>query len=128
MDYQIGQVIDGIVTGIQPYGAFVQLDARTQGLIHISECRSAFIKCVDDELRVGMKIKVMVLDIDEYSGKVSLSRRSVLSNSELEQANLEMSSEKNHFHYWTNQYLDFGFATIAKNKAAMVEEAMQRLK
>ena len=36
--YRIGMVLEGYVTGIQPYGAFVALDEETQGLIHISEC------------------------------------------------------------------------------------------
>ncbi|MBQ1488341.1 MAG: S1 RNA-binding domain-containing protein, partial [Lachnospiraceae bacterium] len=37
MPYQIGQTVEGKVTGIQPYGAFVMLDRHTSGLIHISE-------------------------------------------------------------------------------------------
>ena len=37
MRYRIGMIIEGRITGIQPYGAFVSLDNRTQGLIHISE-------------------------------------------------------------------------------------------
>lgn len=44
MDYQIGKVITGKITGVQPYGAFVSLDAETQGLIHVSEVKHGFIK------------------------------------------------------------------------------------
>jgi predicted RNA-binding protein with RPS1 domain len=37
MGYKIGDIIEGQVTGIQPYGAFISLDAQTQGLVHISD-------------------------------------------------------------------------------------------
>lgn len=44
MGYRIGQKITGTVTGIQPYGVFVSLDATVQGLIHISECGHGLLK------------------------------------------------------------------------------------
>ena len=40
MQYRIGQIVEGTITGIQPYGAFVSLDEETSGLIHISEISS----------------------------------------------------------------------------------------
>lgn len=69
MEYKIGMVIKGTVTGIQPYGAFVSLDNETQGLIHISECKHGFVKDLSEVLEVGSDIEVMVLDIDEYTKK-----------------------------------------------------------
>ena len=59
MDYRIGMVLTGRVTGIQPYGAFVLLDDNTQGLIHISELKHGFISDVSDYLKVGQMVKVM---------------------------------------------------------------------
>ena len=53
VNYRIGMVLDGKVTGIQPYGAFVALDDKTQGLIHISECRHGFIDDIRSYLKVG---------------------------------------------------------------------------
>ena len=44
MHYLVGQVIEGVVTGIQPYGAFVYLDSETKGLIHISEISQGYVK------------------------------------------------------------------------------------
>ena len=44
MTYKIGQIIEGKVTGIQPYGAFVSLDNETQGLINVSEVQSGYTK------------------------------------------------------------------------------------
>ena len=128
MAYHIGEIVQGTVTGIQPYGAFVQLDDHTQGLIHISECRSAFIRHVGDELHVGQVIDVMILDIDQYNEKISLSRRSVLDANQKVRTDRENQRVDNwHHHYWTNQHLNIGFETIADNRHDMIAEALQRL-
>ena len=50
MTYKIGQVLQGTVTGIQPYGAFVALDEQTQGLIHVSEIQSGYTKNINEVL------------------------------------------------------------------------------
>jgi general stress protein 13 len=128
MTYHIGEVVQGTVTGIQPYGAFVQLDDHTQGLIHISECRSAFIRHVGDELHVGQVIDVMILDVDQYNEKISLSRRSVLDANQKVRTDRENQRVDNwHHHYWTNQHLNIGFETIADNRDDMIVEALHRL-
>lgn len=128
MAYHVGEIVQGTVTGIQPYGAFVQLDDHTQGLIHISECRSAFIRHVGDELHVGQVIDVMILDIDQYNEKISLSRRSVLDANQKVRTDRENQRVDNwHHHYWTNQHLNIGFETIADNRDDMIAEALQRL-
>lgn len=61
---EVGDVLTGKVTGIQPYGAFVALDEYTQGLVHISEITYGFVKDVSDFLSVGDEIQVKVLDVD----------------------------------------------------------------
>ena len=61
--YRIGMVLEGYVTGIQPYGAFVALDEETQGLIHISECHHGFVDDIQNYLKVGQRVRVMIIDI-----------------------------------------------------------------
>lgn len=73
--FQPGQVVEGKVTGIQPYGAFVALDENTQGLVHISEITHGFVKDIHDHVSVGDEVKVKILDVDEENKKVSLSIR-----------------------------------------------------
>ncbi|MDF0729035.1 S1 domain-containing post-transcriptional regulator GSP13 [Cytobacillus sp. S13-E01] len=73
--YQVGSVVKGKVTGIQPYGAFVALDESTQGLVHISEVTHGFVKDVNEHLKVGDEVNVKVLSIDEAAGKIGLSIR-----------------------------------------------------
>jgi len=75
VDYKIGMIVKGRITGIQPYGAFVSLDKETQGLIHISECTHGYVKNLNEVLTVGDVMDVVILDIDEYTKKISLSLR-----------------------------------------------------
>ncbi|MCM3574388.1 S1 domain-containing post-transcriptional regulator GSP13 [Mesobacillus subterraneus] len=72
---EVGSVLTGKVTGIQPYGAFVALDENTQGLVHISEITHGYVKDVNEHLTVGDEVKVKVLSIDEAAGKIGLSIR-----------------------------------------------------
>ncbi|MCP8969818.1 S1 domain-containing post-transcriptional regulator GSP13 [Ectobacillus ponti] len=71
--YYRGTIVQGTVTGIQGYGAFVALDESTQGLVHISEITDGYVKDIRDFLKVGDQVRVRVLAVDEASGKISLS-------------------------------------------------------
>lgn len=72
---EIGSILTGKVTGIQPYGAFVALDDQTQGLVHISEITHGFVKDINEHLKVGDEVSVKVLSVDEETGKIGLSIR-----------------------------------------------------
>jgi len=77
MKYNVGQIVEGVVTGIQAYGAFVQLDAETTGLIHISELSDAYVKDISLFVKVKDVVKVKVLDIDEHTHQVRLSYKAI---------------------------------------------------
>ncbi|MBT2601214.1 MULTISPECIES: S1 domain-containing post-transcriptional regulator GSP13 [unclassified Oceanobacillus] len=72
---EAGQIIEGKVTGIQPYGAFVSVDEETQGLVHISEITHGYVKDINEHLSVGDEVKVKVINVDDERNKVSLSIR-----------------------------------------------------
>lgn len=76
--FEVGEVISGKVTGVQPYGAFVALDEETQGLVHISEITYGYVKEVSEFLSVGQEVEVKVLEVDGEAGKISLSIRALL--------------------------------------------------
>lgn len=76
-NYKVGDVVTGIVTGIQPYGAFVSLSDDTQGLIHISEITYGYVRDIHDFVQVGQAVKVKVLEVDDKEGKISLSLRAL---------------------------------------------------
>jgi len=71
--FQVGQIIEGTVTGIKPFGAFVSLDDATQGLVHISHISYGFLENINDAIKVGDTVKVKILSIDAEKGKISLS-------------------------------------------------------
>lgn len=72
---EIGNILTGKVTGIQPYGAFVALDDKTQGLVHISEITHGFVKDINEHLKVGDEVQVKILSVDEGANKIGLSIR-----------------------------------------------------
>ena len=63
MAIEVGSVLEGIVTGITPFGAFVELPDKKVGLVHISEVANEYVKDVHDFLKVQDKVNVKVLSI-----------------------------------------------------------------
>ena len=72
MELAVGQVLEGTVTGITKFGAFVSLEGGKSGLVHISEVANTFVNDVHDHVQIGQKVKVKVLSLGE-AGKINLS-------------------------------------------------------
>ncbi len=72
MSIEVGSVVEGTVTGITNFGAFVELPEGKTGLIHISEVADEYVRDVHDFLQEDQKIQVKVLSIDA-KGKIGLS-------------------------------------------------------
>ena len=72
MEIEVGAILEGTVTSIAKFGAFVSLPERKSGLVHISEIASAYVADVNDFLQVGQTVKVKVLAITP-EGKINLS-------------------------------------------------------
>lgn len=70
--YKKNDIITGIVTGIENYGIFVKLDEKNDGLIHISEITSSYVRNINDYAKIGETIKIKILDIDN-NGRIKLS-------------------------------------------------------
>ena len=77
MDLEVGAILEGKVTGITKFGAFVQLPGGASGLVHISEIANAFVNDVNDFLKMGDVVKVKVISINE-AGKINLSIKQTL--------------------------------------------------
>lgn len=71
---KVGEIYDGEVTRVEDYGAFVRLFGNCEGLCHVSRLGWGFIDCAQDVVKVGDKLKVRVVEIDE-KGKVKVSHR-----------------------------------------------------
>lgn len=72
MQLEVGNILEGKVTGITKFGAFVELEPGTTGMVHISEVSSTFVKDISEHLQQNQVVKVKVLSIGE-DGKISLS-------------------------------------------------------
>ena len=74
MAIEVGAVIDGKVTGVQPFGCFVELEDGKNGLVHISEIANEYVKTIENHVKVGQKVKVKILSVSD-KGKISLSMK-----------------------------------------------------
>ena len=72
MALEIGSIVEGEVTSITGFGAFVQLPDNKVGLVHISEVSSVYVRDVHDFLQEHQKVKVKVVSVDQR-GKIGLS-------------------------------------------------------
>ncbi len=74
--YNVGDLVGGEITRITPFGAFVKLDEKIEGLVHISEISDKHLKSPEEVLKVGQKHKFRVIAIEPESRKISLSLKS----------------------------------------------------
>ncbi|WP_227764016.1 S1 domain-containing RNA-binding protein [Zhaonella formicivorans] len=72
MSIEVGSIIEGVVTGITKFGAFVELPGGVTGLVHISEVADAYVKDVKDYLKEKDRVLVKVINVDAQ-GKIGLS-------------------------------------------------------
>jgi polyribonucleotide nucleotidyltransferase len=80
---EVGEVYDGVVRSIMPYGAFVEFMSGRDGLLHISEIDWKRLETVEEAgLKEGDHIQVKLVDIDQKTGKFKLSRRVLLEKPE----------------------------------------------
>lgn len=80
--YEVGQVIEGKVVQIKDYGAFVELEAGLDGLVHISEIANRRVENVSDELELGKLITAKIMEIDVDRKRISLSIKALLGDEE----------------------------------------------
>ena len=72
-DLKPGMVLTGTVRNVIDFGAFVDIGVHQDGLVHISQISSKFIKHPSEVLTVGDVVKVVVLDVDEKKNRIGLS-------------------------------------------------------
>lgn len=72
-NFNIGDIVTGVVTGIENYGVFVSLNENCSGLIHISEISDYFVRNINDYVELNETIKVKIIDIDPLNNHYKLS-------------------------------------------------------
>lgn len=79
-DLKKGEVIAGTITGLRPYGAFLELEGGLAGLLHISQISYDRIENLESLFSIGQKCKVMILDYDRVNNRVALSTKNLEAN------------------------------------------------
>ena len=80
MAIEVGMILEGKVSGITKFGAFVDLPDSKTGMVHISEVAPTFINEINDYVKLGQTVKVKVLALND--GKISLSMKQALPKEE----------------------------------------------
>jgi len=84
MAIEVGAKLEGKVTGITHFGAFVDLSGGVTGLVHISEIADNYVKDVKDHLKIDDVVKVKVINVDK-DGKIGLSIKQAIDRPEGQQ-------------------------------------------
>lgn len=83
MQLEVGNIVDGKVTGITNFGAFIALPEGKTGMIHISEISDAYVKDINDYLEEDEDVKVKILSIAD-DGKIGLSIKTLQEENGIE--------------------------------------------
>ncbi|MGQ1788208.1 MULTISPECIES: polyribonucleotide nucleotidyltransferase [unclassified Saccharicrinis] len=79
---EVGEVYKGKIKSIVPFGAFVEIIPGKEGLLHISEIEWKRLEKVEDVLKEGEEVEVKLIEVDQRSGKLKLSRKVLLPRPE----------------------------------------------
>ncbi len=127
----VGDIIEGTVTGIMPFGAFVDLGGKRTGLIHISEISEEYVEDINNHVKKGDKVKVKVLSIDD-SGKISLSMRRAVSRGpkgkRTRRARHSESTRPDNFDWSANNDAQMSFEDKLSRFKQISDEKMQTLR
>jgi small subunit ribosomal protein S1 len=77
-EHEVGDIIEGRVTKLVPFGAFVEVDDAIEGLVHISELAAHHVERPEDEVSVHDRVEVKIIDIDLDRRRISLSRKQTM--------------------------------------------------
>ncbi len=78
-DLRVGMVLNGIVTNITAFGAFVDIGVHQDGLVHVSQLSNHFVKDPNEVVKLNQKVRVMVTAVDVDRNRISLSMNNIAS-------------------------------------------------
>lgn len=125
MAIEVGAILDGVVTGIVKFGAFVQLDEDHNGLVHISEISDEYVKEVSDHLAMGQKVKVKVITMDD-GGKIALSMKQAQPKTEQKRPTPQAVQLNREVHKSDASSFDDMLSKFMKVSNEKIESAKQR--
>ncbi|PKM81420.1 MAG: RNA-binding protein S1 [Firmicutes bacterium HGW-Firmicutes-14] len=123
MSVEVGSIVEGVVTGITNFGAFIELPGGQTGLVHISEVADTYVKDVKDFLKDREKITVKVISIDK--GKIGLSIKQLKASTNTAQD--VPRSHNQHSHKRNDRYEKKDSANFEDRLTKFLKESDERL-
>lgn len=119
MQLNVGEVLEGKVTGITKFGAFVSLPGGKSGLVHISEIANGYVRDISQYVQTGMTVKVKILSINGEKLNLSMKKaeeqpKANQSNEKVRKENRE-SSENQGFEDKLKKFMQESDSRIADN-------------
>lgn len=130
MAIEVGTVLEGKVSGISKFGAFVDLPDSKTGMVHISEVAPTFITEIGDYVKVGQIVKVKVLAVND--GKISLSMKQALPKDQQKKQNNNKQQSRSRQPYKPAPPVtspgDYEWQSSRKSSPSSFEDMMSRFK
>lgn len=120
-DLEEGQIVNGIVKNITPYGAFIDIGGGIVGLVHIEDLSVARIKSPYERIKIGQKINIVVKSIDRGCGKINLSYKEQFGSWEENANNFTVGMETQGIVRETEKNKNGIFIELAPNLVGMAE-------
>jgi S1 RNA binding domain protein len=120
MDFEVGTIHAGKVTGITKFGAFVTIAPGKSGLVHISEIAGSYVNEVRDHLSDGQDVTVKVIGFDQ-SGRLNLSIKAALNN-HAEELRKQASKQKPQVQPSSNQQLSSDQPQVAEQELCFEDQ------
>ena len=124
MQLNIGDIVEGKITGIKEYGLFVDLGGGKSGMVHISEVACTYVSNIKEFVQEGQTVKMKVLNITE-EGKISLSIKKAI---EADKKAANEQRRKEHKSYQQPKPDNSYTWTPKKSEPASFEEMMNQFK
>ena len=124
--YPVGTIVDGTVTKIVPFGAFVQLGEATEGLVHISEMAPRHIETPAQVVKVGDVVKVKVMEVNSERRRISLSMKAAAAELGIEiEVDETVAPEERAARKPRREQAEADEAEVATEEAAVEETAAE---
>lgn len=127
MSLEIGAIVEGKVSGITGFGAFVDLPEGKTGLVHISEVARNYVKDIKEHLSVGQVVKVKILTM-EPGGKISLSIKKAVEPKARAAAFSGVPAEVDFTRRSDEQFMSLSFEEKMAKFKSTSDERMQDIK
>ena len=130
MEFEIGTIVEGKVTGVTGFGAFVDLGEGKTGMVHVSEVSRTYVKDIKEFVKEGDTVKAKIISVE--GGKISLSMKQL--QEEKRPARRDKSERKYVFSGrpenvdWSNKSADLSFEEMMSKFKSRSEEKISDLK